>query len=123
MMNIKVTMIIENEDGDSANIVKSFEEEDEDIYIPEEMANMARQLLKGYGYTDDISNDIQSLGWERFAREKPGYNDRYLVSYVDGKYLKTDIDEWDGKKFVKYGDLVAFWAGIPLSLGFWALGG
>jgi len=122
-MNIKVIMTIENEDGNSANIVKSFEEDDEDIYIPEEIAYMARQLLKGYGYTDDISNDIQSLGWERFARKKPGYNDRYLVSYVDGKYLKTDRDEWDGKKFVKYGDLVVFWAGIPLSLGFWALGG
>lgn len=95
---------------------------DEDCYDPEEIASLANRLLAGAGFPTDVANDIQSIGWERFAREKPSQPGIYLVVIPNGKFVKTFYDQWDGKEFVNFGDTVIFWAMFPSSPAFWSNG-
>lgn len=117
-MEVFVKMEMWNEEGVRASVTTSFD--DDNSYAPEEVANIGERLMRGYGYPEDLSCDIQSIGWERFVREKPVEIKKYLVSFRDGQYMKSDMDEWDGTKFIKYGNKVVFWAYIPSSIEFWS---
>ena len=123
-MKTILKMYIEDEES-KASVERTFDPDDDmGVYEPEEIAACAQSLLAGFGYFHDKAMDIQSVGWTRPEREKPYFpNEQYLVSISEGKYMKTHIDEWDGEKFIKYGDKVVFWAGLPSSPGFWAYGG
>lgn len=121
---IRVTMTMESMDGECSSKVSTILDEDEE-YIPEIVAELAQRLMKGYSVPDDVANDIQSVGWERFARQIPYQNGEYLISVKDGKYTKTTIDIWDMEKhWANHKDEdVAFWAQLPSSPAFWSLGG
>lgn len=122
-MKIKFKILIESENFKSE--VEEIYDDEEDFYEPEIIAGVVSRAMLGFGYNSDLAKDIQALGWERLEREKPYENGTYLVSYTDdeNKYCKTDIDDWIGDSFKKYGNRVVFWTLLPSSPAFWAKGG
>ena len=122
-MNYKIQMILKDcESGLTTSVEDEYD--DEDYYAPEIMADVACKLLAGAGYADIMAHDVQSLGWERYDRELPPATmpGDYLVAIANGKYMKTDKDYWNGKKFDKYEDQVIFYALMPSSPMFWSRG-
>lgn len=119
-MEIKVKMSIQYSENNKVEIEDTFD--DDEDYEPEFLASMTKRLLAAFGFPSPKRDDIYALGWEYLAREQPyeAGNQEYLVSYVDGKFMKTGVDKWDGKEFVKYKNRVYYWTVLPSGPQFWS---
>lgn len=120
-MKYKIKMSSKDDDGLESSVEDIFD--DDDDYVPEMIASLGCRLLASMGFTHDTAQDIQTVGWARLTREKPHDPDQYLVAVPNGNFVKSTCDQWDGEKFVQYGNKVIFLAMFPSSPAFWSNGG
>lgn len=120
-MILNISMKIEDDEGGVCEIKEVFDVDESEDAIDDVITSMAQRLISGYGYPEDVAHQIYNMGWERLAREQPYVKQpKYLVAYKSGKFLMSDVDEWDGEKFKKYGDKVVFWTYLPNHESIWS---